>query len=252
MADARIVIRERGYFSLSRSAAQDGRLTLETRGLLALMLSLPTDWDYTVTGLAVKANCGREKLRRMVRELETVGYLVREQAHGEGGQFSGNVYVLQDAPPLDGFSGNGDAQNPTVAQKHRQRQKPSTAEPSTVFRPEQIIKDKKIINKTPCIPREISERVAAYCGEDRELLDALTGLLENRAKVDSRKAVKTERALTGILNRLDKLSGGRREVKLALLDKATSMNWLTVYELKPDELPSAAGQVAELPLGWGV
>ncbi len=245
MADARIVIRERGYFSLSRSAAQDGRLTLETRGLLALMLSLPTDWDYTVTGLAVKANCGREKLRRMVRELETVGYLVREQVHGEGGQFSGNVYVLQDAPPLDGFSGNGDAQNPTVAQKHRQRQKPST-----VFRPEQIIKENN--KRTPYIPREISERVAAYCGEDRELLDALTGLLENRAAIDRGKAVKTGRALTGILNRLDKLSGGRREVKLALLDKATSMNWLTVYELKPDELPSAAGQVAELPLGWGV
>ena len=146
MGDTRIVIRERGYFSLPRSAAQDDRLALETRGLLALMLSLPADWDYTVTGLAVKAGCGREKLRRMVRELEAVGYLIREQAHGEGGQFSGNVYVLQDTPPLDGFSGNGDTVNLTVAQKHRQRSEPSTAEPSTGFRPEQII-DQQIIDR---------------------------------------------------------------------------------------------------------
>lgn len=121
-----------------------------------------------------------------------------------------------------------------------------------ILKNEDIKKKRENNNKTPCIPHEISERVAAYCGEDRELRDALMGLLENRATIDSRKAVKTERALTGILNRLDRFSGGRREVKLAMLDKATSMNWLTVYELKPDELPSAAGQAAELPLGWGV
>lgn len=160
MGDARIVIRERGYFSLPRSAAQDNRLSLETRGLLALMLSLPPDWDYTVTGLAVKAGCGRDKMRRMVRELESVGYLVREQAHDGGGRFDGNIYVLQESPPLSGNSGNGEAvreapppldgfsvngedSNSTVVGKHRQRCEPSTAEPSTGFKAEKII-DKNI------------------------------------------------------------------------------------------------------------
>lgn len=142
MGNARIVIPERGYFSLSRNAAQDDRLALSTRGLLALMLSLPADWDYTVTGLAIKAGCGREKMRRMIRELEDFGYLVREQAHGDGGKFEGNVYVLQDKPsPLPQNPSNGEADEPTVAPKPRQRQKPST-----VFRPEQII-DQKIIDR---------------------------------------------------------------------------------------------------------
>ncbi len=166
MGDARIVIRERGYFSLPRSAAQDDRLALETRGLLALMLSLPPDWDYTVTGLAIKAGCGRDKMRRMVRELEAVGYLVREQAHDEGGRFDGNVYVLQEAPPLsgkpdngetarksppplDGFSVNGEEGDPTVVGKHRQRCEPSTAEPSTGFKAEQIIEEKIIDKNIP-------------------------------------------------------------------------------------------------------
>lgn len=43
--------------------------------------------------------------------------------------------------------------------------------------------------------------------------------------------------MNGILNKLDKLSGGDRALKLALLDKATVSNWLTVFPLKPDELP---------------
>ena len=144
MGETKIVIPERGYFSLPRNAAQDGRLALATRGLLALMLSLPSDWDYTVTGLAIKAGCGREKMRRMIRELEDVGYLAREQSHGEGGQFGGNVYVLQETPPLDGFWGNGECENTTVAQECRQRQKPSTG-----FRPEQIKKD---LNNPPYSP----------------------------------------------------------------------------------------------------
>lgn len=45
--------------------------------------------------------------------------------------------------------------------------------------------------------------------------------------------------MNGILNKLDKLSGGDRGMKLALLDKATVSNWLTVFPLKPDELPAS-------------
>lgn len=122
-----------------------------------------------------------------------------------------------------------------------------------ILKNEEIKKKRENNNKTPIVPSEIAERVAEYCGEDAELQDAIMGLLENRAKVDRRKAVKTERALNGILHKLDKLSGGRREMKLALLDKATAMNWLTVYELKPDELPVARAEPdAPLRFGWGV
>lgn len=102
--------RKKGFVVLYREAAQDDRLTLEARGLFALMVSLPDNWEYTVSGLAVKAGCGRDKIRRLLRELQTVGYLIREQGHDEGGKFASNVYVLQDESPLsektvDGFCG---------------------------------------------------------------------------------------------------------------------------------------------------
>ena len=79
------------------------------------------------------------------------------------------------------------------------------------------------------------------------------GLLENRAELNRQKAVKTEKALNGILRTLDALSGGRREVKIAMLRKATTYNWLTVFELKPDEMPPVENEGSTaLPLGWGV
>jgi len=92
-------------------------------------------------------------------------------------------------------------------------------------------------NIPPIVPHEIFSLCAAYAGEDGELLEAILGLLENRAAI--RKPVKTARAMNGILRQLDKHSGGNRAVKLLLLEKATLSNWLTVYPLKADELPAS-------------
>lgn len=96
--------------------------------------------------------------------------------------------------------------------------------------------NKKVI--PPIVPREIFALCTAYAGEDGELLEAILGLLENRA-VANKSPVKTTRAMNGILKKLDRLSGGDRGMKLALLDRATVANWLTVFPLKSDELPAA-------------
>ncbi len=120
--------RKKGFVVLYRTAAQDARLTLEARGLFALMVSLPNDWEYTVSGLAVKAGCGKDKIRRLLKELQEVGYLIREQGHDAGGKFAGNVYVLQDEAPLSGNTDNGE---------NRQRSGPSTGKPSPVFTTQQ-------------------------------------------------------------------------------------------------------------------
>lgn len=136
--------RKKGFVVLFRSAAQDDRLSLEARGLFALMVSLPENWSFTVVGLARKAGCGKNKIRRILEELETVGYLLREQEHREGGQFGTNIFVLQDeAPPLSQNLDNGEADTPTVVPKYRQRQNPST-----VFG---TVKNKDI-NKPPIVP----------------------------------------------------------------------------------------------------
>ncbi len=100
-------------------------------------------------------------------------------------------------------------------------------------------KKSKRENIPPIVPREIFQLCAGYAREDAQLLDAILGLLENRAAAN-KSPVKTTRAMNGILNKLDKLSSGDRGMKLALLEKATVANWLTVFPLKPDELPVSA------------
>lgn len=233
--------RRKHFTVLYKSAIEDKRLPLDARGLLAIMVGLPDGWQYSVKGLAAYVGVSKDTIRRLLGRLEEVGYLAREQTHDDNGHFAGNVYVLLDeAPPLSVFPDNGE---------NRRRENPSSGFPTQINN--NINKNKK--NQTPIAPAEVEKLVEEYCGEDNELREAIMGLLENRAKLNRQKTVKTERAMNGILRKLDELSGGRRELKLALLDKAISMNWLTVYELKPDELPAAqAGSDAPVQFGWGV
>lgn len=242
MSESRIKSGRRQRFTvLYKSAIEDKRLPLDARGLLAIMVGLPDGWQYSVKGLAAYVGVSKDTIRRLLEKLEKVGYLTREQTHDENGHFAGNVYVLQDeAPPLSENTDNGE---------HRQREKPSLGFPTQINT--KRTKDRK--NQTPIAPAEVEKLVAEYCGEDDELREAIMGLLENRIKVNRKKAVVTDAAMKLILRKLDRLSDGRREVKLAMLRKAITYNWLTVFELKPDEMPPVENEgSAALPLGWGV
>lgn len=103
---------------------KDKRLSLRAVGLMSKMLSLPDDWDYTVTGLAAICKEGREAVRKVLQELEEAGYLVRDQSR-EGGRFSGYDYNLYEqprgetdekaaAPPSPGFLGNDGSPSPRI------------------------------------------------------------------------------------------------------------------------------------------
>ena len=110
MADVIRVQRSSGYTVLPNGILRDTGLSLKTKGLFAIILSLPEDWDYSVAGLATVAGCGRDAIRSALAEMEEAGYLSRSRSHGDGGKFTGIVYTIRDqAEPL--------SENPTMAEE---------------------------------------------------------------------------------------------------------------------------------------
>lgn len=236
--------RKKGFVVLFRSAAQDERLSLEARGLFALMVSLPENWSYTVAGLAKKAGCGREKARRLLQELQTVGYLVREQSHDDGGKFSGAVYVLQDEAPLPENPSNGETKDQPLPEK------PTTAEPSTAEPPTGIAPEKNKELKTPeekeppkapqrgrrgskyDLAEDAKPLLQAYVAGDQELHRMLGEFIKLRVEL---QAINSREAIKRLLNRLDKLSGGDRGIKLQLLDQSITSSWKSVFPLRGKE-----------------
>lgn len=124
MADGVIrVQRSGGYTVLPNGILRDTGLSLKTKGLFAVILSLPEDWDYSVAGLATVAGCGRDAIRSALGEMEQAGYLTRTRSHGEGGKFTGVIYDIRDvAVPL--------SENPTMVEEEPLSGKPTTGEPT--------------------------------------------------------------------------------------------------------------------------
>ena len=236
--------RTKGFVVLFRSAAQDERLSLEARGLFALMVSLPENWSYTVAGLAKKAGCGREKARRLLQELQTVGYLVREQSHDNGGKFSGAVYVLQDEAPLPENPSNGETKDQPLPEKPTTAE-PSTAGPSTGIAPEKNKELKTPEEKEPPkapqrgrrgskydLAEDAKPLLQAYVAGDQELHRMLGEFIKLRVEL---QAINSREAIKRLLNRLDKLSGGDRGIKLQLLDQSITSSWKSVFPLRGKE-----------------
>lgn len=248
--------RKKAFVVLFREVAQDERLSLEARGLFTLMVSLPENWEYSVRGLAGKAGCGKDKIRRLLGELEKVGYLVREQSHDSGGKFAGNVYILQDEAPLSGNTDNG---------KNRQRENTLTGNRS-LNNKERKVEDLNNPPKSPkgdegekpkekrtskfALAEEAKPLLRDYVGEDKELHRVLGDFITNRELL---RAINSERAIRSVLKELDRLSGGRREEKIAILEQSIRNSWKSVFPLKGGQaptLPQTAPTVAPERFGW--
>lgn len=93
--------RTKDYTVMSNCHLRDKRLSLKAKGLLSQMLSLPEDWDYTLSGLAYINREKIDAIRQAVRELEAAGYIVRSRKRDEKGRLQGSDYVIYEKPVSD-------------------------------------------------------------------------------------------------------------------------------------------------------
>ena len=146
------VEKNKNYTQMSNFHLRDKNLSLRAIGLLSKMLSLPDEWDYTVSGLAAICKEGRDAVRATLMELEAAGYMVRQQVHAEDGTFSGNEYVVYEKAKTQPLTENPSTVNPSTVN-------PPTVEPTTetplTENSTQINKDliKDFPNIPPIIPQ---------------------------------------------------------------------------------------------------
>ena len=84
--------RTRDYTVMSNHHLRDKALSLKSKGLLSMMLSLPEDWNYTTRGLAKICKEGVDAIGGALRELESAGYIVRHQMRDRQGRISDTEY----------------------------------------------------------------------------------------------------------------------------------------------------------------
>lgn len=85
------------YTVMSNHHFRDKSLSLKSKGLLSIMLSLPETWDYSIAGLTTLSSDGETSVRTAIKELEENNYLKRTPVR-EGGRIVDWEYDIYEKP----------------------------------------------------------------------------------------------------------------------------------------------------------
>lgn len=213
------VNKTKNYSIISNFHFKEKKMSLKAKGLLSLMLSLPDDWNYSVSGLVALSKDGKDSVMSALNELEKFGYLIRVKTTNEKGQFAGVEYNIFEEPQ---------AEIPIAEKQNSEKQKAGkqNSEKPSLLNTNKInnLNNKNIYNINNYT--EILDRV----GNDR-LRNLYCSFLDNRARMNDPL---TTKGLELLIERVRELAGLNIERQESLLKTAIINNWKNVY-LKEEE-----------------
>lgn len=217
----------KGFTVMSNYHFQDKEISLKAKGLLGLMLSLPSNWDYSVNGLVTIVKENKAAVQSALKELEEHKYLKRTRVQDETGRFD-YVYDIYEKPydklpctenrctDIQCTENRCTENQPQINTNKQNTNKQNTKELNTNEYKEKNIK------------KESVNSVIAEYTENKDLQDALHDFVDMRTKV--RKPL-TVRAMKLSLNELDKLAVDD-VTKIAIVNQSIVHSWLTFYKLQ--------------------
>ena len=119
---------------MSNYHLKDSSLTLKSKGLLSMMLSLPDEWNYTTRGLAAICKEGVDSIGTALKELERAGYIQRHRLRDEKGKITDTEYVIFERPQIQPHTEQPKTALPHTEKPHTENpymEKPDTALPCT-------------------------------------------------------------------------------------------------------------------------
>ena len=162
------VQKTQNYTIMSNHHLRNKALSLKSKGLLSLMLSLSEDWDYTTRGLASICKEGVDSVCATVRELEVAGYIIRRRVRDKNGQMRGMEYtVLEEPQPPQPEPEQAEPSCAKPEQVKPKREKPVQANPAQLNTKEQ----KKEITKNVSNPIRTADEREQYRDLIRENIE---------------------------------------------------------------------------------
>ena len=215
-------VHKTGNFTvMSNYHFKEKKMSLKAKGLLSLMLSLPDDWDYSVSGLATLSKDGKDSVMTALAELEKFGYLTRQRLVNEKGQFDGIEYNIYEQPqeeiPI--------AETPISAKENTE--KPISENPAQL--------------NTNSIKDLFNELFIVLNTKDVRLMELYQEYIKMR---DSINAPLTKSGLVKLIERCERLSKNNVMIQKVLLENAIINNWKNVYLPREEEIKAVNEDVA--------
>lgn len=217
----------KGFTVMSNYHFQDKEISLKAKGLLGLMLSLPSNWDYSVNGLVAIVKENKAAVQTALKELEEHKYLKRTRVQDETGRFD-YIYDIYEKPydKLPWTENQCTDIQCTEVQCTENQPQINTNKQSTNKQNTKELNTNEYKEKN--IKKESVNSVIAEYTENKDLQDALHGFVEMRNK--ARKPL-TVRAMKLSLNKLNELALDD-VTKIAIVNQSIVHSWSTFYKLQ--------------------
>ena len=214
------VEKNREFVVMSNRFLRNKEMSLKAKGLLALCLSLPETWDYSMNGLVAICKENITAVRNALKELEKHGHLQINKLKNEKGQFS-YEYVIYEIPHIENlYMDKQPVENLSIDKPIQQSIK------------KESIKEVSIDEENLYIDRELEEILHSQI-EDRGLLMRYRDYIEMRKSIN---APLTPRGLKMLITRCINLSHNNLSVQKLMVDNATMNQWKNVYRPKDQEI----------------
>lgn len=223
------ISKTKNFTVMSNYHFKEKKMSLKAKGLLSLMLSLPDDWDYSVSGLVTLSRDGKDSVMTALAELEKFGYLTREQMTNEKGQFSGVAYNIFEEPQLDIAVPANQTSEKQKSAKQNAEKPPQLNTNSSITNENKDIKE---LSTKPgsLIPDEIYEILIADV-EDNELRE----LYMDYVLMRNETSPLTPKGLKMLIARGYRLSEFNPNIHKGIVETAIINNWQNIYAPKPEE-----------------
>ena len=93
------------YTNVSNAVIRDERLSWKARGIFVYLWSQADNWNFYVSEIAKHSTDGEGALQSGLKELESLGYLIRRHRQTKSGVFDGMEWVLTDHDPVKPING---------------------------------------------------------------------------------------------------------------------------------------------------
>ena len=201
------------YTVMSNHHFKEKKMSLKAKGLLSLMLSLPDDWDYSISGLSTLSKDGKDSIMSALAELEKFGYLTRKRLTNDRGQFAGVEYNIFEIPQRE----KPIAANPNEEEENADKPNAENAAQLNTYQTKDLFNQLYNLLST----------------KDVELLELYKQYIEMRNKIESPL---TPEGLEKLVARAKRLSKENVRVEKVLLETAIINNWKNVYPPRESEL----------------
>lgn len=193
---------------------------------MALVMSLPPNWDFTIRGIISIVKEGRDAIYASIRELKEYGYCEVVKCRDEKGKLLGNDYVFYEEPhtePLESLIDKGShphTENPYMdnpCTENPDTDKPDTENPPQIKKEEN--KEKKILSKDTYDWSIVSDDMRAVVE---------TWMQYKREKKQTYKPS----GFKTFYKKLSELSGNDQTKAMAIIERSMANNWAGIFELK--------------------